>query len=110
MSNIGLRFHPIHKSMLRATSFMGVDRELGLFLGLLVFALDFVAFSVLKLVISIVLWFVGMAGLRMMAKKDLMLRVLAMRYFFRYTKVMAARSTAWRQNGQAQVNGYRTPA
>lgn len=87
---------------------MGVDRELGLFLGLVVFALVFVAFSILKLVVAILAWTAGMWALRRMAKADPMMRHIYFRYI-RYPKNLGARSTPWRRNNDGQVNHYRIP-
>lgn len=94
---MSLRTIPIRRCGNRASLFMGGDRELVMFSGLLSAILVFAAQDWLAAITGIVLWFLSLKGLRLMAKSDPYLRTIYLRQR-RYQAYYAPRSTPFREN------------
>ena len=77
---MALRTIPIRRAGNRDNLFMGGDRELVMFSGLLAFALVFSAQELRATVVGIVLWFGALFVLRIMAKSDPKLRHVYLRH------------------------------
>lgn len=92
-----LRAIPIHRAGNRPNLFMGGDRELVMFAGLLAFALIFSAQELRATVAGLALWFGTLSGCRLMAKHDPQLRHVYLRHR-RYRQYYPARSTPFRNN------------
>ncbi|STX50172.1 Conjugal transfer protein trbD [Legionella busanensis] len=92
-----LRTIPIHRCGNRPSLFMGGDRELVMFSGLLSAILVFAAQDWLAAVAGILLWFASLKGLRIMAKSDAYMRAIYLRQR-RYQAYYPARSTPFRNN------------
>lgn len=94
---MSLRTIPIRKSGIRENLFLGGDRELVMFSGLISAILIFAAQDWLALFFGIGLWFVSLNRLRMMAKSDPRMRAVYLRHR-RYKAYYPARSTPFRKN------------
>ena len=94
---MALRKVPIHRVGNRHNLFMGGDRELVMFAGLLSFALIFSAQEWGAIAFGLVLWFVSLFLFRLMAKSDPQLRSVYLRHR-RYKAYYPPRSTPFRQN------------
>ena len=94
---MNLRTVPIRRAGNRHNLFMGGDRELVMFAGLLAFALVFSAQELRASVFGLALWFVSLFMFRLMAKSDPQLRFVYLRHR-RYKKYYPARSTPYRVN------------
>lgn len=92
-----LRSMPIRRSGNRDNLFMGGDRELVMFSGLLAFALVFSAQELRACVAGLALWFGALFACRLMAKSDPKLRAVYLRHR-RYRAYYRARSTPFRVN------------
>jgi type IV secretion system protein TrbD len=92
---MNLRTVPIRKSANRSSLFMGGDRELVMFSGLLATILIFTAQDFMAGVAGIILWFGALWALRLMAKSDPKLRAVYLRHR-RYQPFYPARSTPFR--------------
>ncbi|HHV6060363.1 TPA: conjugal transfer protein TrbD [Legionella pneumophila] len=92
-----LRTIPIHRCGNRPSLFMGGDRELVMFSGLLSAILVFAAQDWLAAVVGILLWFASLKSLRIMAKSDPYMRAIYLRQR-RYQAYYPARSTPFRKN------------
>ena len=94
---MALRTIPIRRSGNRPNLFMGGDREMVMFSGLLAFMLIVVAQDTRALVVGIVLWVAALYTLRSLAKEDPTMRFV---YFSnrRYKSYYPARSTPFRVN------------
>lgn len=101
-----LRTIPIRRAGNRPNLFMGGDRELVMFSGLLAAILVFAAQDWLALFIGIVLWFVSLGILRLMAKADPQLRFVYLRQR-RYKPYYSARATPFRINTHSQGRQYK---
>lgn len=88
---------PIHRSANRPNLFMGGDRELVMFTGLLAAALIFSAQKLYATIFGIVLWISALFVLRLMAKADPKMRQIYLRSRS-YKKYYAPRSTPFRIN------------
>lgn len=97
--NAPLRTVPIHRAGSRVNLFMGCDRELVLFCGVLSFALIFSAQEWHATLIGLALWFVALFLLRLMAKADPLMRFVYLRHR-RYRAYYPARSTPFRRNSR----------
>lgn len=95
--------------MHRPNLFMGVDREAALGVMLIAGDLIFIGMTRLSIITAVLVWVVGFAALRRMAKADPQMRHVYSRYT-NYRKLMTARSTPWRINTPGQVNHYKTPS
>jgi type IV secretion system protein VirB3 len=96
---MALRTVPIRRSGNRHNLFMGGDREMVMFSGLLAFALIFSAQELRATVMGLGLWTLSLFLLRLMAKADPMMRFVYLRHR-RYRDYYPARSTPYRVNRQ----------
>lgn len=103
---MALRTIPIRRSGNRHNLFMGGDRELVMFSGLLAGALVFSAQEWKATIFGVILWFTALYLLRLMAKSDPRMRSVYMRHR-RYKAYYPARSTPFRENTTGQGNQYR---
>lgn len=103
---MALRTIPIRRAGNRINLFMGGDRELVLFTGLLAFALIFSAQELRATIFGITLWVVSLGVLRLMAKADPQMRYVYLRGR-KYKKYYPARSTPFRINTDSQGNQYK---
>ena len=103
---MSLRTIPIRRAGNRHNLFMGGDRELVMFSGLLAFALIFSAQEVRATVIGLLLWFGALFACRLMAKSDPKLRFVYMRHR-KYKPYYPARSTPFRLNPNSQGKQYK---
>lgn len=103
---MALRSIPIRRAGNRVTLFMGGDRELVLFSGLLAFALIFAAQEWRATGFGLALWFFALGVFRLMAKSDPKLRDVYLRHR-RYRPYYPPRSTPFRENSAAQGRQYR---
>lgn len=98
-----LRKIPIRRAGNRDNLFMGGDRELVMFCGLLAGALIFSAQDARATVFGIALWFSAVHVCRLMAKADPRLRHVYLRHR-RYKAYYPARSTPFRDNTMSYGN------
>lgn len=94
---MSLRTIPIRRCGNRPSLFMGGDRELVMFSGLLSAILIFAAQDVLAAFTGLVMWSLTLKGLRLMAKSDPYMRAIYLRQR-RYQAYYSARSTPFRVN------------
>lgn len=102
---MSLRKIPIRRAGNRHNLFMGGDRELVMFTGLVAAALIFSAQQLNATVFGIVLWFTSVYFFRLMAKADPQLRSVYLRHR-KYRPYYAARSTPFRENTRGQGSQY----
>lgn len=103
---MALRSIPIRRAGNRHNLFMGGDREMVMFSGLLAGALVFSAQEWKATIFGVLLWFTSLYLLRLMAKSDPKLRAVYMRHRL-YKAYYPARSTPFRQNSRSQGNQYK---
>jgi len=103
---MALRSIPIRRAGNRINLFMGGDRELVLFTGLISFALVFSAQELRATIFGVCLWISALAGLRLMAKSDKQMRFVYLRSR-KYKPYYPARSTPFRVNTTSQGNQYK---
>ena len=103
---MALRAIPIRRAGNRDNLFMGGDRELVMFAGLLAFALIFSAQEVRASIFGIGLWFSALFACRLMAKSDPKMRAVYMRHRL-YKDYYPARSTPFRDNLNSQAKQYK---
>lgn len=103
---MALRTIPIRRAGNRQNLFMGGDRELVMFAGLMAFALIFSAQELRATVVGLLLWFGALFLCRLMAKSDRRLRHVYMRHR-KYRPYYPARSTPFRVNTRNQGNQYK---
>lgn len=94
---MSLRTIPIRRSGNRPNLFMGGDREMVMFSGLLSAILILITQDLLAMAVGIVLWFFALKALRMMAKADPYMRAVYLRHRS-YQSYYPARSTPFHQN------------
>ena len=92
-----LRVTPIHRAGNRPHLFLGGDRELVMFTGVLAFALVFAAQDWAATLFGSLLWLTALYFFRRMAKADPKLRHVYLRHR-RYRAYYPARSTPFRTN------------
>ena len=102
---MALRSVPIRRAGNRDNLFMGGDRELVMFSGLLAFALIFSAQELRATLIGLLLWFAALYVFRLMAKADPKMRFVYIRHR-RYKPYYPARSTPFRENTTSQGKQY----
>ena len=102
---MALRTVPIRRAGNRQNLFMGGDRELVMFSGLMAFALIFSAQETRATVVGLLLWFCALYLCRLMAKSDPKLRFVYLRHR-KYAPYYAARSTPFRANTTSQGKQY----
>jgi type IV secretory pathway TrbD component len=103
---MALRTIPIRRAGNRHNLFMGGDRELVMFAGLMAAALIFSAQELRATIAGLLLWFAALFLCRLMAKSDPKLRFVYLRHR-RYKPYYAARSTPFRQNTRSQGRQYK---
>lgn len=103
---MALRTVSIRRAGNRDNLFMGGDRELVMFSGLMAFALIFSAQELRAAVIGTLLWLGALYGLRLMAKADPKMRFVYFRHR-RYRSYYPARSTPFRENTTSQSRQYK---
>ncbi len=103
---MALRTIPIRRSGNRDNLFMGGDRELVMFAGLLAGALIFTAQELRATVFGLVLWFGALFACRIMAKADPKMRFVYLRHR-KYKGYYPPRSTPFRENTATQGKRYR---
>lgn len=103
---MALRTVPIRRAGNRHNLFMGGDRELVMFAGMMAFALVFSAQELRATVVGLLLWFAALYLCRLMAKADPKLRHVYLRHR-RYKAYYPARSTPFRVNTRSQGRQYR---
>jgi len=103
---MALRTIPIRRVGNRHNLFMGGDRELVMFSGLLAFALIFSAQELRATVVGLLLWFGALFACRLMAKSDPKMRFVYMRHR-KYKRYYPARSTHFRLNPNSQGKQYK---
>ncbi|WP_426116075.1 conjugal transfer protein TrbD [Massilia sp. PWRC2] len=103
---MALRTIPIRRAGNRQNLFMGGDRELVMFAGLMAFALIFSAQELRATVVGLLLWFGALFLCRLMAKSDPRLRHVYMRHR-KYKPYYPARSTPFRGNTRNQGKQYK---
>jgi len=102
---MSLRTIPIRRVANRHNLFMGGDREMVMFAGLLAFALIFSAQEIRATVFGLLLWFCALFFCRLMAKSDPLMRFVYLRHR-KYKTYYAARSTPFRVNPNSQGKQY----
>lgn len=103
---MALRTIPIRRAGNRDNLFMGGDRELVMFCGLVAAALIFSAQEMRATVFGVSLWFGALFVFRLMAKADPKLRYVYLRSR-RYKRYYAPRSTPFRENTENQGGQYK---
>jgi type IV secretory pathway TrbD component len=103
---MALRTIPICRAGNRHSLFMGGDREMVLFSGLLAAILIFAAQDWRAAFAGIVLWFFAVWIFRLMAKADPQMRQVYLRQRL-YKAYYPARSTPFRVNTRAQGKRYK---
>lgn len=103
---MALRTTPIRRAGNRNNLFLGGDRELVMFAGLLAFALVFAAQELRATVVGVALWSAALYACRIMAKSDPKLRFVYLRHR-RYSSYYPARSTPFRDNPKSQGRQYK---
>lgn len=83
---------PLHRSLNRHDLWLGCDREMIMFVGLLCGVLVFVGLSKFSLVLAALLWCFCLFALRMMGKADPQMRDVFIHYI-RYARYYPAKST-----------------
>lgn len=94
---MALRTIPIRRAGNRHNLFMGGDRELVMFAGLLAFALIFSAQELRATIVGIGLWTISLFVFRLMAKSDPLLRKIYLKHRT-YKAYYPARSTPFKLN------------
>lgn len=108
MNDVPLESVPIHRALTRANLFLGGDREMVMFSGLIAGTLVFYAFEIKSAMVGIAFWIFALFVLRLMAKHDPKLRQTYMRHRL-YRAYYPPHSTPWRNNSEIQGRQYRDP-
>lgn len=88
---------PIRRTGNRSNLFMGGDRELVMFSGVISFALIFASQEWKAFVYGVLLWFFSLYIFRQMAKSDPKMRFVYFRHR-KYKKYYSPRSTPFKEN------------
>ena len=96
---MALRSIPIRRAGNRSNLFMGGDRELVMFAGLISGALIFTSQELRATIFGVVLWIGALAACRIMAKSDPKMRSVYLRHRC-YKSYYSARSTPFRENNK----------
>ena len=102
---MSLRAIPIRRAGHRPNLFMGGDRELVMFSGLMAAILVFAAQDWRALIVGVSLWFGALWVLREMAKADPYMRAIYLRQRC-YKRYYPPRSTPFRENTTSQARQY----
>lgn len=103
---MALRTIPIRRAGNRQNLFMGGDREMVMFSGLLSAILIFAAQDWIAVFVGAVFWVASLWILRRMAKADPKMRFVYLRQR-RYKPYYPARSTPFRMNTRSQGGQYK---
>lgn len=103
---MALRMIPIHRAGNRENLFMGGDREMVMFSGLLAAILIFAAQDWNAAILGVVMWFIALSMLRKMGKADPKMRFIYLRNR-RYKPYYPPRSTPYRNNTASQGKQYK---
>lgn len=103
---MAIRTVPIRRAGNRESLFLGGDRELVMFTGLMAGALVFSAQEIKAAIFGAVMWIVALHVFRIMAKADPKMRCVYLRQR-RYKSYYAPRSTPFRTNGPAEERQFR---
>lgn len=103
---MAIRTVPIRRAGNRESLFLGGDRELVMFTGLMAGALVFSAQEIKAAIFGAVMWIVALHVFRIMAKADPKMRYVYLRQR-RYKSYYAPRSTPFRTNGPAEERQFR---
>lgn len=103
---MAIRTVPIRRAGNRESLFLGGDRELVMFTGLMAGALVFSAQEIKAAIFGAVMWIVALHVFRIMAKADPKMRYVYLRQR-RYKSYYAPRSSPFRTNGPAEERQYR---
>jgi type IV secretion system protein VirB3 len=96
----------LHRAGIRPHLFLGGDRELVLFSGLIACTLIFACFQVLPIVVGVTLWLVALWIFRRVAKADPRMRFIYLRSLF-YRRYYPARSTPFRENKRLKFSAFK---
>lgn len=107
-TDAALEHVPIHRALTRSNLFLGCDRELVMFAGLLSATMVFYSWDIRAALVGTVFWFFSVYLLRVMAKHDPKLRNVFMRHRI-YKSYYPPQSTPWRNNPDSQGKQYRDP-
>lgn len=102
---MSLRRIPIRRAGNRHSLFLGGDREMVMFSGLLSAVLVFAAMDWLALGVGVALWFTSLWALRHMAKSDPMMRQIYLSAR-KYQDYYPARASWARNNTRSQWRQY----
>jgi type IV secretion system protein TrbD len=103
---MALRRVTLHKAGIRPHLFLGGDRELVLFSGLLAAVLIISCLQPVTIVSGIVLWTTALFIFRRMAKADPRMRDVYIRSLI-YGRYYPARSTPFRNNRRHKLSAYK---
>lgn len=96
----------LHRAGIRPHLFLGGDRELVLFSGLIAAVLIFACFQLVPILLGITLWIVALWVFRRLAKADPRMRDIYMRSLL-YRRYYPARSTPFRENMRLNISAYK---
>jgi type IV secretion system protein VirB3 len=99
--NRPLRGVPIHRSLNRPSLFLGCDREMIMFAGLMAGVMIFLSMSLVTAVLGVLFWLFSMFVLRLMAKSDPKMRHVYLRHRS-YKRYYAARPTPFKRDSEAK--------
>ena len=102
---MALRRVTLHRAGIRPHLFLGGDRELVLFSGLIACVLIFACFQPLTILTGVALWMVALFFFRRMAKADPRMRHVYMRQLL-YRRYYPARSTPYRENRRINISAF----
>jgi type IV secretion system protein TrbD len=102
---MALRRVTLHRAGIRPHLFLGGDRELVLFSGLIACVLIFACFQPVTIAMGIGLWMFALFFFRRMAKADPRMRYVYMRHLL-YRRYYPARSTPYRDNGRPNISAF----
>src|SRR6266436_4281229 len=102
---MALRRVTLHRAGIRPHLFLGGDRELVRFSGLIACVLIFACFQPVTILTGIALWMVALFFFRRMAKADPRMRYVYMRQLL-YRRYYPARSTPYRENRRFNISAF----
>ena len=102
---MALRRVTLHRAGIRPHLFLGGDRELVLFSGLIACVLIFACFQLVTILTGVALWIVALFFFRRMAKADPRMRYVYMRQLL-YRRYYPARSTPYRENRRFNISAF----
>jgi type IV secretion system protein VirB3 len=108
MNDVPLESAPVRLSLTRPNLFLGGDRELVMFSGLIAGTLVFYAWNLAAAAVGTLLWSFSLFALRLMAKHDPRLRDVYRRHRL-YRAYYPPLATPWRDNSAGQGRQYRDP-